>query len=100
MGLITIRTQQWMIIFTLMASTTTELYVTPYNASLTANNIKSSTDNLAVSGENKTPIAKASFHQGNPWALNDGVKNVNADDWNGEAKTESCWGYTWGRLIT
>ncbi|MGG1515974.1 hypothetical protein ABE504_11215 [Paenibacillus oryzisoli] len=74
-----------------------QLYVTPYNASLTPVNTKSSTNNLAVSGESKTPFTKASFHQGNPWALNDGVKNVNADDWNGEAKTESYWGYTWGR---
>jgi hypothetical protein len=73
------------------------LYVTPYNASLTPANARSDTNNLAVTGDAKTPIAAASFHQGNPWALNDGAKNVNADDWNGEAKAQSYWGYTWSR---
>lgn len=72
------------------------LFVTPYTGAL-ANNAKSDTDNLAVTGSAKTPITKGSFHQGNPWALNDGIKNVNCDSWNGEAKTEDYWGYTWDK---
>ncbi len=73
-----------------------QLYVTPYTGAL-ANNAKSDTNNLAVTGSAKTPITKGSFHQGNPWALNDGIKNVNCDSWNGEAKTQDYWGYTWDK---
>jgi hypothetical protein len=74
-----------------------KLYVTVHDPNLTPDNAKDDAANLAQIGEAKTPVAGASFHQGNPWALNDGVKNVNTDDWNGEAKTESWWGYTWSR---
>lgn len=74
-----------------------KLYVTVHDPSLVPMNAKDDTANLAQIGEAKTPVSGASFHQGNPWALNDGVKNVNTDDWNGVAKTESWWGYTWSR---
>lgn len=74
-----------------------QLYVTPYTGEM-ANNPKDDTNNLAVTGSAKTPITKGSFHQGNPWALNDGIKNVNCDSWNGEAKTEDYWGYTWSKV--
>ncbi|HEY0828148.1 MAG TPA: hypothetical protein VGE40_08635 [Bacilli bacterium] len=73
------------------------LWVTKYDSTLTPSNARSSTNNLAVNGQDKTPMARNSFHQGNPWALNDGVTNANIDDWNGEAKTQSFWGYTWSR---
>ncbi len=73
-----------------------QLYVTPYTGAL-ANNSKNDTNNLAVTGSAKTPITKGSYHQGNPWALNDGVKNVNCDSWNGEAKAQDFWGYTWDK---
>lgn len=74
-----------------------QLFVTKYDPTLTPENTKNNNDNLAVIGEAKTPISGASFHQGNPWALNDGDKTVNTDDWNGVAKEESYWGYTWSR---
>jgi hypothetical protein len=73
-----------------------QLYVTPYTGAL-ANNMRSDTNNLAITGSAKTPITGGSFHQGNPWALNDGIKNVNCDSWNGEAKTIDYWGYTWDK---
>ena len=73
------------------------LFVTPYTGE-SANNARNSTNNLAVTGSAKTPITKGSFHQGNPWALNDGVLDVNADSWNGEAKTQDYWGYTWDKV--
>jgi hypothetical protein len=51
-----------------------KLNVTPYNANLTPNNVKSNTDNLAMTGENKTPSSGASVHQGKPFTLIDGDK--------------------------
>ncbi|CAH0121779.1 hypothetical protein PAE9249_04313 [Paenibacillus sp. CECT 9249] len=73
-----------------------QLYVTPHNPDLKPENEKSDTNNLAGTGESVTPIAGASFHQGNPWALNDGII-AGTDDWNGEKKEHSSWGYTWSR---
>src|SRR5262249_16928238 len=72
------------------------LYVTPYTGAL-ANNVKNDTNNLAVTGSAKTPMTFSSFHQGNPWAFNDGIRNVNCDSWNGQPKTQDYWGYTWDK---
>lgn len=76
-----------------------KLHVTPYHASLTPDNAKNNTDNLAMTGENRTPISGASVHQGKPFAFIDGDKTagLGVDDWNGDSKTQSYWGVTWSK---
>lgn len=74
-----------------------KLHVTLHDASLLPTNARSNTANLAQIGDAKTPISGSAFHQGNPWALNDGNKTANIDDWNGVVKSDSSWGYTWSR---
>ncbi len=45
-----------------------------------------------------TVVVSYSNHLGVPGILNDGiVQDQSEDSWNGEAKTEDYWGYTWPR---
>lgn len=72
-----------------------KLKVTPYTGA-SANNDKNN-DNLAVIGEDVTPITGSNFHFGNSGIMNDGDKDVSEDSWSGEEKTEDYWGWTWSK---
>ncbi len=69
------------------------LQVEPF-LSTTPSNARSSTTNLARSGEGTTPIDKVA-HFGNVSYFNDGVLAQNEDSWDQENKLSDWWGYTW-----
>jgi len=76
-----------------------KLNVQPY-ISTTPTNVKSDTNNLAVTGSGTTAISK-STHFGTLCglncsdSLNNGVINENEDDFDQEVKATDWWGYTW-----
>jgi hypothetical protein len=73
------------------------LLVTPWAPSKPSNPPNNKNLALPAYGQDVTPISRANFHFGNVHFMNNGIRTESEDSWNGEAKTEDYWGYTWSR---